>query len=144
VKPALLRFLLILCAVLSGCSEHEKVVVVNVLLVGNGTAYQAISPRFIELGKGDLRTHSGLPVIAQAIFVRADDMQRFVEKVRPVDIVVCDSSEQLGGLPLLKAESTKAANVCGKAANCPAVMAPWVEPQKREAVEQVFRELTRQ
>ena len=83
VKPALVRLLFIFCAVLSGCPEHEKVVVVNVLLVGNGTAYRAISPRFIELGKGDMRTHSGRPVMAQEILVRVDDMQRFVEKVRP-------------------------------------------------------------
>ena len=114
-----------------------------VLLPDNGTASHAIDS-FPEFGRHNLRTRSDRPVHVQLARVRADDLQKFVESVRPADIIVCDSPEQLASLRSLQSESAKAVNVCGNAANCPAVIAPWVEAQKREAVEQVFRELTRQ
>src|SRR6266849_7720816 len=120
MKPALVSFLLASCAIFSGCPEHGKAVAVTVLLVGNGTAYHAVSPRFMALGKQTLRSPSGRSVVVLGVYVRADDMQRYVEKIRPVDIVVCDSPEQLVSLPALNAEAAKAVNVGGSGANCPA------------------------
>jgi hypothetical protein len=44
--------------------------------------------------------------------------------------------------PRLQREATTAVNGCRTNTNCPAFIPTWVQPQRREAVQQVFRAIT--
>jgi hypothetical protein len=88
------------------------------------------------------KTKSGQPIIAQLVEPRADEFGKFVSQVRPADIIVCDSQQQLATMPALHNTTWQSTQLCGDNESCPALIAPWLPIENQEAAQQVFRALT--
>ena len=139
VKGAILTVLFLVCISLSDC-RRQVPLAINVVLTAKGTASRILSRRLIDTGR-DLHLSSGRRIFIDEVFVRADEFEKFTTSVSPVDIVICDSPQQLASSPVLQREAAAAVNVCGKAANCPGFIPSWVPSDRREAAKQVFRAL---
>ena len=131
---------LFFCVLFGGCRRQGRIVV-NIVLVGNGTAYRILQSRFAQLGLQEIRLSSGRQVIPQEVYPRADEFEKFVTTVSPVDIVVCDSPQQLANSSVLRREAGAAVNICGTAGDCPAFVPSWVPPDRLEAARRVFQAL---
>ncbi len=113
---------------------RQDAVNVHIVVASGGSAYNAISPRAAEISAKNRNV--------TFVYVRPDDFQHFLRTVTPIDIVVCDSPEQLSGNSAFQQAAEKGANVCGGAGDCTAFVAPNVRGDRKAAVQQVFQTIT--
>jgi hypothetical protein len=134
-----IALLLLLSGTLAGCERERDALVVNVVLPGNGIAFRVVGHRFAELAARKPRISSGRRIVVHEIYPRADKLAELISANPSIDIVICDSPEQLAAEPAFQQELADSANACGVEANCPAFIRRSLSPEKREAVQQVFR-----
>ena len=140
MKGAILTTVLFLvCVSLSDCRRQEPLAI-KVVLTAKGNAFRILSPRITDAGR-DLHLPSGRRIFIDEVLVRADEFERFTTTVSPVDIVICDSPQQLAGSPALQREASAAVNMCGKSSNCPGFIPSGVASDRREGAKQVFQAL---
>ena len=141
-----LALLLLVLASCLGCHRHKEPVSVYVCMAGNGANFQTINGRLDALARTRPQTASGQPIDVRGVYPSREEFARFVATVRPVDIIVCDSPQklaELAAIPELQQAAKRTSNACGEKGNCPALIAPWVPPNKQEGVQQVLRAITR-
>ena len=140
MKAAILTTLLFfICVSLSDCRRQEPLAI-KVVLTAHGNAFRIVSPRFTDAGR-DLHLSSGRRIFIDEVLVHADDFEKFTTTASPVDIVMCDSPQQLASSPALQGQSENVVNMCGKSANCSGFIPSRVPLDRREAAKQVFQAL---
>ncbi len=136
---------------LSGCNREEtdqeyvNAVRVTVAMPIHGAAFRTVGRRLVDFSQRKPRIASGRRIDVVQVYPREDMFGSFVAENHSIYIVVCDSPEQLASNAALRHDAVaNSANACGPSATCPAFMTPWVPPEKREAVEQVFQAIISQ
>ncbi len=128
-----------------GCRRREDALVVNVIMVGNGTASNArtLSHRIVTFSASRPVTASGRAIVVQETYPSRERFAEFITSNPSLfDIIIADSPQQLNAIPALQQSAGKAASVCGETANCPALIAPWVQPDRLESVQRVYAAIT--
>jgi len=125
----------------AAAQTQKDAVNVHVVVASGGSAYRAISPRAAEISAKNGNS-AGKNIVVTFVYVRPDDFQHFVRTVTPIDIVICDSAEQLNGSGSLKREAEKGVNACGGAGRCPAFIFSTLTPDRKTAIQQVFQTIT--
>jgi hypothetical protein len=137
-----LVFTLLICVYFAGCKRQAAPISVNVILSADGRAFPLVGHRIINFTTGKPHTSSGRPIAVNELYPRANEIGKFAASHSPVDIIICDTSEQLTNSPDLQRAATSTANACAPTANCPAFIPSWVPSDRREAVQQVFAAIT--
>jgi hypothetical protein len=129
------------CAVLVS-QTHQDPAKVYVVIESGGSAYKATSNRTVEISEKNRPPIAAKNIVVTFLHVRRDDFAHFVNTVSPIDIIVCDNTEQLSGNPSLKRAAERGVNVCGNAGKCTAFISSSVTTDRQAAVQQVFQTIT--
>ncbi len=132
--------LLIFGTCIAGCDNERNAIKVTVVLPANGTAFRTVHQQFTAFTARKPRSASGRRIDLIEVYPSVDKFAALVAANPSFDIIICDSPEQLTTLAHVSAANV--VNACGTRANCPAFIAPWVPPEKLEAVQQAFRAIT--
>lgn len=122
-------------------SSQSEPLAINVVLPPHGIAFRNVGHRLLRYSAGR-PVLSGRPIVVNEIYVRPEELQQFISRYSSIDIIVCDSPEQLENTATLRAQATALANACGSEGNCPALIPKSVSSARRDAVQQVFGAIT--
>ncbi len=134
-RSVLLLALLLLC----GCRWRPGPVVVKVVMPPHGQAFHAVNEQIPEFLKNTSWLH---PIQIEEIYPQADQFVQFVTANPNIDIIVCDSPEQLDALRFMQQVPPEVMNACAGAGNCPAFVARSVQVDRIKTVKQVFYAVT--
>lgn len=151
-RRILLSVPLLVCTVFVGCSsrsdmvdawsEWSDMIDVRVVMHSKGPAFRPVNHRILDFTSRKPRVSSGKRISVTEGYPGPDKFARFVEDNPSIDIVICDSPEEVAMTPFFQRAATKTVNACNNGPNCPAFILPGVPSEKREAVEQVFKAIT--
>lgn len=123
-----------------GCHRQQQPVVINIAMPANATPMRPIGERIVAFSERRPTTRSGRAIVVQEVYPREATFAQFIALNHDaVDIIVGDSRHQIEGLTAVLPAAT--ANVCDTG-ECPAIIAPWVREDKKDAAQQVFRAIT--
>ena len=137
-RSVLLLALLLLC----GCRRGPAPVVVKVVMLPHGKAFHFVNQRVPEFLKDNPHVSWLQPIQVEEIYPRADQFVQFVTANPNMDIIVCDSPEQLDALRFMQRVPPEVMNACTDAGNCPAFIARSVQEDRIKTVKRVFYAVT--